>query len=53
MQIKTNGSRTSREGQVEYFSGNVRIEQLFDAMEPTRAVGASVTFEPPYSALFY
>jgi len=31
---------------VEYFTGNVRIDPLFQANAPARAVSASVTFEP-------
>lgn len=30
----------------EYFTGNVRIDPLFEAPEPARALGVSVTFEP-------
>ena len=44
--IKRSGSRPSAKGQAEYFTGTVRIDPLFEAEEPARAVGASVTFEP-------
>jgi len=33
-------------GPVEWFTGSVRIDPLFRANDPARAVGASVTFEP-------
>lgn len=46
MEIKRSGSRPSTRGQAEYFTGNVRIDPLFQANNPSRAVGASVTFEP-------
>ncbi|HEY0755247.1 MAG TPA: cupin domain-containing protein [Ktedonobacteraceae bacterium] len=46
MDIKRNGSRPSGKGLAEYFTGTVRIDPLFDAPEPARVAGASVTFEP-------
>ena len=46
MQIKRVGSRPSGQGPVDWFTGRVRIDPLFDAHEPARAGGASVTFEP-------
>ena len=46
MDIKRSGSQASRPGPAEYFTGTVRIEPLFEAPDPARAVGASVTFEP-------
>lgn len=46
MQIKRNGERPSVKGPTEYFTGDVRIDPLFDPIEPTRAAGAAVTFEP-------
>jgi quercetin dioxygenase-like cupin family protein len=46
MDIKPGGSQPSRKGPDEYFTGAVRIEALFEAPEPARVVGASVTFEP-------
>jgi quercetin dioxygenase-like cupin family protein len=46
MDIKRSGSRPSGKGQAEYFTGAVRIDPLFEAPDPARAVGASVTFEP-------
>ena len=46
MEIKKNGSQPSAEGSAEYFTGRVRIDPLFQAVDPTRTGGASVTFEP-------
>jgi quercetin dioxygenase-like cupin family protein len=46
MDIKRSGSQPSRKGPAEYFTGTVRIDPLFDAHDPARALGASVTFEP-------
>ncbi|HTI37190.1 MAG TPA: cupin domain-containing protein [Vicinamibacterales bacterium] len=46
MNIRKSGSQASAKGPAEYFSGTVRIDPLFEAPEPARAVGASVTFEP-------
>jgi quercetin dioxygenase-like cupin family protein len=46
MEIKRNGSRPSAKGAADYFTGAVRIDPLFQAPDPARAAGASVTFEP-------
>jgi len=46
MEIKRVGSRPSTKGSAEYFTGNVRVDPLFQANEPARVAGASVTFEP-------
>ncbi len=46
MEIKQVGSRPSAKGSGDWFSGNVRIDHLFQAPHPARASGASVTFEP-------
>ncbi|MFL6349524.1 MAG: cupin domain-containing protein, partial [Nitrososphaeraceae archaeon] len=46
MEIKRIGSQPSTKGSIEYFTGSVRIDPLFQANAPARAVGASVTFEP-------
>ncbi|MCL4488978.1 MAG: cupin domain-containing protein [Chloroflexi bacterium] len=46
MDIKRSGSQPSGKGPAEYFTGSVRIDPLFEAHDPARAVGASVTFEP-------
>jgi len=46
MDIKRSGSRAPAKGPAEYFTGAVRIDPLFEAPEPARVRGASVTFEP-------
>lgn len=46
MDIKRNGSRPSSKGAAEYFTGAVRVDPLFEAPDPARVRGASVTFEP-------
>jgi quercetin dioxygenase-like cupin family protein len=46
MDIKRCGTQPSVKGPAEWFTGDVRIDPLFQAEEPARASGASVTFEP-------
>ena len=46
MEITKSDSQSSTKGQTDYFTGNVRFDQLFQANNPARAVGVSVTFEP-------
>jgi quercetin dioxygenase-like cupin family protein len=46
MEIKRSGSQPSGQGPGEYFTGTVRVDPLFEAPEPSRVRGASVTFEP-------
>ena len=46
MEIKRIGSQPSGKGQAENFTGIVRIDPLFQAHDPARAGGVSVTFEP-------
>jgi len=46
MDVKRSGSQPSRKGPAEYFTGTVRFDPLFEAVEPARAVAVSVTFEP-------
>lgn len=46
MDIKRNGSRQSNRGAAEYFTGDVEIEALFQAIDPARVACASVTFAP-------
>jgi len=46
MEIKRNGSQPSTKGLADYFTGTVRIDPLFQAPDPARATGGSVTFEP-------
>ena len=40
------GSRPVQPGPTENFTGSVRVERLFDAVDPSHAGGGSVTFEP-------
>src|SRR6201995_3982635 len=46
MESKRNGSQPSGKGPADYFTGTVRIDPLFQAPDPARVRGASVTFEP-------
>jgi quercetin dioxygenase-like cupin family protein len=46
MDIKRNGTRPSAKGPADWFTGTVRIDPLFEAPDPARGRGASVTFEP-------
>jgi quercetin dioxygenase-like cupin family protein len=46
MEIKRNGSQPSGKGPGDYFSGSVRVDPLFQAPDPARVTGSSVTFEP-------
>ncbi|MBV6451861.1 MAG: hypothetical protein MHPDNHAH_02608 [Anaerolineales bacterium] len=40
------GSQPSVHGSAEYFTGTVRVDSPFQATEPARVGGATVTFEP-------
>lgn len=44
--IVRNGSKPSIKGPAEWFTGSVRIDNMFQAAAPGRAAGAIVTFEP-------
>ena len=46
MQITRHTARPSTKGPEQTFTGSVRIDPLFQAPEPARGFGASVTFEP-------
>ena len=46
MDIRRSGSQAQRKGPAEYFTGNVRIDPVFDAPDPARLRSAIVTFEP-------
>jgi quercetin dioxygenase-like cupin family protein len=46
MDIKRSGSQASNKGPADWFTGTVRIDPLFQAAQPARVAGASVTFEP-------
>jgi quercetin dioxygenase-like cupin family protein len=44
--IRKAGSQASMKGPEEYFTGTVRIDPLFPAMEGSVVSGALITFEP-------
>jgi quercetin dioxygenase-like cupin family protein len=46
MRIYRSGSRPSAKGPSQYFTGEVRIDPLFEPAEPGRVSAALVTFEP-------
>ncbi len=46
MEITRSGSQPSRKAPADYFTGEVRIDPLFQAPDPARAGAGSVTFEP-------
>jgi len=46
MKITPAGSQPSGKGPPDYFTGTVRVDPLFQAPDPARIRGASVTFEP-------
>jgi quercetin dioxygenase-like cupin family protein len=46
MQITRVGTQASTKASPEWFTGNVRVDPLFQAPEPARVTGGSVTFEP-------
>src|SRR5881396_234054 len=46
MEIKRSGLQPSNQGPPDWFTGTVRVDPLFEAPEPARVSGASVTFEP-------
>jgi quercetin dioxygenase-like cupin family protein len=46
MEITRAGTQPSGKGPSEWFTGTVRIDPLFQAPDPARVQGASVTFEP-------
>ena len=46
MEFKHSGSQPSGKGPSEWFTGSVRIDPLFPAVDPSRVSAALVTFEP-------
>jgi quercetin dioxygenase-like cupin family protein len=46
MEIRRSGTQPSARGQEEYFTGQVRLDPLFEAPSPARVRVTSVTFEP-------
>ncbi len=46
MDIRRVGTEPSVKGPADWFTGTVRFDPLFEAPEPARVAGVSVTFEP-------
>ncbi len=46
MQISRAGSKPSKPGPADWFTGTVRIDSPFQGEEPSQISGATVTFEP-------
>ena len=46
MNIQRSGTQPSNKGPADWFTGSVRIDPLFQAPDPARVQGVSVTFEP-------
>ena len=46
MEIKRIGSQPSAKGPMDWFTGTVQVDPLFQAPAPARVGGALVTFEP-------
>jgi len=46
MEITRLATKPSAKGPADWFTGNVRIDPLFDANDARRAASATVTFEP-------
>lgn len=46
MEIKRIGTQPSAKGPEDWFTGTVRIDPIFQASEPARVTGSTVTFEP-------
>jgi quercetin dioxygenase-like cupin family protein len=46
MEVRRVVTQASTKGLADWFTGDVRIEPMFEAPEPARVRGARVTFEP-------
>lgn len=46
IEITRSHSQRITDGAAAHFTGSVHVQSLFDAIHPSRTVGASVTFEP-------
>lgn len=46
LEIRRNGATPTAKGSAEWFTGAVRVDNLFQAQAPGRLSGALVTFEP-------
>lgn len=44
--VTRNGAYASAKGPIEYFTGTVRVDRVFNAIPPSRASAGNVTFEP-------
>lgn len=44
--VRRNGSQPSYKGPAENFTGNVRVDPMFQSPGPAQFAGVSVTFEP-------
>ncbi len=53
MDIKRSGSQPSGTGPAEYFTGAVRIDPLFEAPAPARAVGARIEEIRPGDVIWF
>ena len=51
MEIRRCGTQVSSKGPTEYFTGNVRIDPLFQAVEPSRVSGAYAGHSNPVHVL--
>jgi quercetin dioxygenase-like cupin family protein len=46
MEIRRSGSQPSSKASADHFTGAVRMDPLFQALDPARVICVSVTFEP-------
>jgi 4-carboxymuconolactone decarboxylase len=46
MKITSGGSQPTTNGAGEYLTGEVQVQQLFNAHEPSRTSGGRVMFQP-------
>ena len=46
MEIRRSGTQPSRKAPADYFTGNARIDPVFEAPDPARIRSAIITFEP-------
>jgi quercetin dioxygenase-like cupin family protein len=46
MEVRRVGTQASTKGPADWFTGDVRIDPLFEAPDPAHVRGASVTFDP-------
>jgi quercetin dioxygenase-like cupin family protein len=53
MELRKSGSQPSSKGPPETFTGNVRVDPVFEAPEPARNAVSIVTFEPGARAAWH